>query len=90
MGTAYLLWPLDRFAYSFFKALLPRSLYTFYLGVDPEEAYRRIRENRSETEMFETPGALRRIAEKILIIARYNEWNIVDANRSEEEIEGTI
>lgn len=37
--------------------------------------------------MFETLGELMRIAEKTQAMARYNGWNIVDANSPEEEIE---
>jgi len=34
--------------------------------------------------MFETLGALRRIAEKTQAMARYSGWNRVDVNRPEE------
>ena len=74
----------------FFEALFPRLKHTFYLDVDPREAHRRVRANRSETEMFETLGELMRIAEKTQAMARYNGWNIVDANSPEEEIEMDI
>lgn len=40
--------------------------------------------------MFETLGEPKRIAEKTLPMARYNGWNIVDANRPEEESEMDI
>lgn len=90
MGTAYLPSPLDRFAYHFFEALLPRPHRTFFLEVDPEEAYRRVVDGREEQEMFETPEQLRKIGGKALELAQLNGWTVVDANQSEEEVGSRI
>jgi dTMP kinase len=90
MGTAYLPSPLDRFAYRFFALILPRPEYKFYLAVSPEEARRRIVESRSSQEMFESLEQLREVGVRALSLARMDGWIIIDANKSEEEVESQI
>jgi dTMP kinase len=90
MGTAYLPPPMHRIAYHFFAVLLPRPGFRIFLDVDPEEAHRRIVESRREREMFESLEQLREVRGKALSLALMNGWTIVDANRSEEEVEAQI
>jgi len=90
MGTAYLPSPLHRILYHFFAAILPRPGYKFYLDVDPEEAHRRILEDRSELEMFESLEQLRMVGVKALYLARMNGWAIIDGNGSRDDVEGRI
>jgi dTMP kinase len=90
MGTAYLPSPLDRFAYRFFASTLPRPEFKFFLDVEPEEAHRRIVESRSSQEMFESLEQLRKVGVRALSLARIDGWVIIDANKSEEEVESQI
>jgi dTMP kinase len=90
MGTAYLPDPLNRIAYGFFAAILPRPRHKLFLDVDPEEAHRRIVENRSEREMFESLVQLRKVGGRALSLALVFGWTIIDANRPEEEVERQI
>ena len=90
MGTAYLPEPLNRIAYNFFAAILPRSRHKLFLDVEPEEAHRRIIENRSKREMFESLEQLRKVGTRALSLAQVFGWTIIDANRPEEEVERQI
>lgn len=90
MGTAYLPPPMHRILYHFFAATLPRPSHKFYLDVDPEEAHRRILEDRSELEMFESLEQLRKVGANALYLARMNGWAIIDGNRSRDDVEGRI
>ena len=90
MGTAYLPSPLNRIAYKFFEAILPKPSYKIYLHVNPIEAYRRIRENRREKEMFESLIQLRKIGRRALDMATLYGWIIVDAGMSEDAVETAI
>jgi dTMP kinase len=90
MGTAYLPRPLDRISYLFFSVVLPRPRRYFFLDVEPEEAHRRIRENRDRREMFESLEQLRKIGGRARSLANMMGWTMVDANRPEEEIEREI
>ncbi len=82
MGTAYLPSPLDTVAYNFFAAVVPTSGSMFFLDVNPEEAASRIAKSRIQTEVFESLGALRKIRTKALALTRFNEWTIIDSNKS--------
>jgi dTMP kinase len=90
MGTAYLPWPLDRISYLFFYFVLPRPRHYLFLDVEPEEAHRRIREGRESKEMFESLEQLRKIGARARALAGVAGWTIVDANRSEDEVESEI
>ncbi len=82
MGTAYLPSPLDAVAYNFFAAVVPKSSNMFFLDVEPEEAASRLAKNRRQTEMFENVGALRKVRAKALSLTRFNQWTIIDSNKS--------
>jgi dTMP kinase len=90
MGTAYLPKPLHKVAYLFFGAIMPKTRFMFFLDVQPEEAHRRIVESRIDREMFESPEELKKVGEKAIYLAYMDNWIIIDANKSEEEIENHI
>lgn len=81
MGTAYLPKPLHIVGYNFFACILPKSKNMFFLDVAPEEADRRIRENRTETEMFESYESLKKVRCKALALTRFNQWTVVDGGK---------
>ena len=80
MGTAYLPSPLHTIGYLFFSALVPKSVYMYFLDVIPEVADARVKKRR-ETEMFETYAALKKIRVKALALTRFDKWLIVDSNQ---------
>lgn len=90
VGTAYLPSPLHRIAYHFFASIVPTSNFMFFLDVDPEEAYRRIRQVRDRREMFESFEELKQIRRKALSLALMDKWTIINANKSVKEIENEI
>ena len=90
MGTAYLPSPFHKIAYHFFTSLVPTSDLMFFLDVDPEEAYRRIQQERKRREMFESLEELKRIRHKALSLALIGNWTIIDANKSIKDIEKAI
>ena len=86
MGTAYLPSPLHRIAYHFFARIVPTSDHMFFLDVQPEEAYRRIRQTRHRQERFENIEELRRVRSRALALALEGRWLIVNANKSESVV----
>ena len=90
MGTAYLPMPLDRVLYLFFEFLLPDPDVKIYLEVSPGEAHKRIKENRSEQEMFESLEQLEKIGKKVKRLALLHDWIILDADQDEGLIEDKI
>jgi len=90
MGTAYLPSPSHRIAYHFFASIVPTSHLMFFLDVKPEEAHRRIRQERKRREMFESLEELKRIRRKALFLALVGKWTVIDANRPVEGIEKEI
>lgn len=92
MGTAYLPYPLDKILYHFFASTVPTSDYMFFLDLPPEEANRRIRENRSShaVEMFENLENLRRIRTKALSLLSTDKWNVINGNRTVGQVEKDI
>jgi len=82
MGTAYLPKPLVKTGYRFFEKLVPTSKYMFFLDATPDELVQRIRK-RNETEMFETPEALRKVRLKALGLVQG--WHIIDTGQSVEQ-----
>ena len=90
MGTAYLPSPFHKIAYHFFTSLVPTSNLMFFLDVNPEEAYRRIQQERKRREMFESLEELKRIRHKALSLALIGNWTIIDANKSIKDIEKAI
>ena len=90
MGTAYLPSPIHRIAYQFFASVVPKSDYMFFLDVSPEEADKRIRKTRNETEMFETLEELKKIRRKALTLASIDKWTIIDAGQPIIQVEKDI
>jgi dTMP kinase len=86
MGTAYLPSPFHVVAYNFFALLVPKSKNMFFLDVNPEVATTRIVKNRVSIEMFENLNALRKVRAKVLELTRFNEWTIIDSNRSSIDV----
>jgi len=85
MGTAYLPSPLHTIGYLFFSALVPKSVYMYFLDVTPEVALSRVKE-RGETEMFETYSALKKVRVKALALTRFDTWLIVDSNQVIDQV----
>ncbi len=90
MGTAYLPSPLDRIAYHFFASVVPTSNLMFFLDVNPEEAYRRIQQERKRREMFESLEELKWIRHKALSLALIGNWTVIDANKPVKGVEKEI
>ena len=90
MGTAYLPSPLHRIAYHFFALFVPEPDAMFFLDAAPEEAYRRIRQNRKRHEMFESVPELKKIRVKGLFLAQIGHWIIINADKSADEVEVEI
>jgi dTMP kinase len=90
MGTAYLPSPFHKMAYYFFASTVPTSEFMFFLDVRPEDAERRIRQTRSQFEMFENLEQLRKIRRKALMLASLGKWRIIDAGKSIAEVEMEI
>jgi len=90
MGTAYLPSPLHRIAYHFFASIVPTSNLMFFLDVNPEEAYRRIRQTRNRREMFESLEELKRIRRKAFSLASIGKWTIINANKPLKDVEKEI
>jgi dTMP kinase len=90
MGTAYLPSPLDTVAYNFFSSTVPKSRNMFFLDVSPAEAAARIAENRTETEMFESLEALRKVRAKALSLTRFDQWTIIDSNKPVNEVASAL
>ena len=80
MGTAYLPSPLHRLAYVVFKITMPNGDHMFFIDVTPEEAHRRIEENRDEKEMFESLERLTKVRGRVLDLAQRREWTIIDGD----------
>jgi len=87
MGTAYLPSPLHRVAYFFFKLTMPDGDHMFFIDVTPEVAHKRIQENRTEIEMFESLEKLQKVRGKVLELAQRKEWTIIDGDQALEEIQ---
>ena len=90
MGTAYLPSPLHRIGYCFFASIVPTSNLMFFLDVNPEEAYRRIQQERNKREMFESLVELKRIRRKALSLASIDKWTIIDGNNPVSNVEKEI
>jgi len=90
MGTAYLPSPLHRIAYHFFSFIVPTSNRMFFLDVNPEEAYKRIRQTRKRHEMFESQEQLKQTRQKALYLALVGDWAIINATKSVKDIEKEI
>jgi len=90
MGTAYLPSPLHRIAYMVFKITMPNGDHMFFIDVTPEEAHRRIEENRDQKEMFESLERLTKVRGRVLELARRKEWTVINGDQSLETIQSNI
>jgi dTMP kinase len=90
MGTAYLPAPAHKLAYNFFANIVPTRGSLIFLNVSPDEAFRRIVDNRVKTERFETIDELSKTSDKALDLVSYGKWVILDGNRSIPEIHEDI
>ncbi len=90
MGTAYLPAPLHRYAYGFLSHIVPTKGDLIYIEVSPDEAHRRIAENRVKTERFETIDELAKTSEKAFELASDGRWKLIDGNRTIPEIHEDI
>jgi dTMP kinase len=90
IGTAYLPKPLHVVGYNFFAVIVPKSEHMYFLDVKPEEAAKRIQENRTEIEMFEGYEALRKVRVKALALTRFNSWTVVDGGQPAEEVAAAL
>ena len=90
IGTAYLPSPAHKLAYGFFSKLVPTKGDLIYLDVSPEEAYRRVVDNRIKTERFETISELSKTSGKALDLVSDGKWTIVNGNKPIPEIQEEI
>jgi thymidylate kinase len=90
MGTAYLPVPIHKLAYNFFSKIVPTKGALIYINVSPDEAYRRVVENRIKVERFENRDELNKTANKALDLVSDGKWVIVDGDRSIPEIQDEI
>ncbi len=90
MGTAYLPAPIHKFAYHFFSMIVPTKGHLIYLNVTPAEAFRRLVNNRTKMERFESLDELSKTSYKALDLVSYGRWRIIDGDRSIHEIQEEI
>lgn len=90
MGTAYLPSPLHRYAYSVFKTLMPLGDHMFFIDVTPEEAHKRIEDNRTEIEMFESLERLQKVRGRVLELSSKKEWTVIDGDKDLMAIQAEI
>jgi len=90
IGTAYLPPPLHKIAYHFFASIVPTSDHMYFLDVNPEEAHKRMEQNRKTRETFESLEELKRTRLKAISLVSTGRWKIIDANRSIENVEKEI
>jgi dTMP kinase len=86
MGTAYLPKPFHVVGYNFFACVVPKSEHMYFLDVQPQEAAQRIQENRTETEMFESYEALKKVRAKALALTCFSRWTVVDGSKPMAEV----
>ncbi|MCW4047000.1 MAG: thymidylate kinase [Candidatus Bathyarchaeota archaeon] len=88
MGTAYLPSPMDKIAYCFFSALVPKPEKMLFIDIKPEDAYKRIvKRTRDTIEMFENPEALAKVREKGIALTTLGKWLVIDGSRPQLEVE---
>jgi dTMP kinase len=90
MGTAYLPAPLHWIAFHLFSLIVPTSDLMFFLDISPDEASRRIAQERGRREMFENLEDLKRMRRKALSLALTGRWIIIDANSPIETVQKEI
>jgi thymidylate kinase len=62
----------------------------FFLDICPEEAYRRVLQTCDKQEMFEGLEESKRIRRKALFLALISKWRVIDADKSQEDVERGI
>ncbi|MDH7508680.1 MAG: hypothetical protein QHH00_04690 [Methanomassiliicoccales archaeon] len=83
MATAYLPERLMKSGYEFFKNLLPIPERLLLIDIDPVIAYTRITARQDEMEMFESLDQLKKIRERMLMLAKDN-WYVIDNSCCDE------
>lgn len=61
-----------------------------FLDVSPEQAYRRIQQERRRREMFESLEELKRVRHKALFLALIDKWTVIDGNKPVKDVEEEI
>jgi thymidylate kinase len=61
-----------------------------FIDVTPEEAFKRIQENRERKEMFESLEKLVETRNKVLKLARTGDWMVINGNKTKEFIHKKI
>jgi len=90
MGTAYLPESLYKLGYLFFLRVVPSSPQMFFINTSPHEAHKRIEQNRSKKEMFETLERLQKVHKKVTHLASRPEWTIIDGDGISDEIQKEV
>lgn len=87
MGVAYLPFPISKLLYIIFELFLPTSKYMFFLDVEPNEAFNRMK-TRDDKEMFENIEDLTKVRQKELKLV--HKWHIINGNKNIEEVQNQI
>jgi len=90
MGTAYLPESIFKLGYLFFLRVVPSSPHMFFINTSPDEAHKRIEQNRSQKEMFESLEKLQKVYKKVTSLASRPEWKVIDGNRPSVEIQRDV
>jgi dTMP kinase len=90
MGTAYLPESLFKLGYLFFLRVVPSSPHMFFIDTSPHEAHKRIEQNRSQKEMFESLEKLQKVHKKVTSLASRPEWTVIDGDRPSDEIQKEV
>ena len=90
MGTAYLPESIFKLGYLFFLRVVPSSPHMFFINTSPDEAHKRIEQNRSQKEMFESLEKLQKVYKKVISLASRPEWKVIDGNRPSVEIQRDV
>ncbi len=69
---------------------MPLGDHMFFIDVTPEEAHKRIEENRTEIEMFESLERLQKVRGRVLELAQRKEWTIIDGDQSLDDIQAEL
>jgi dTMP kinase len=85
MATAYLPERLAPKGYDFFRKVLPSPRRLLLVDIRPEVALGRIDTRNEKREMFEDLASLEKTRKKVLMLAKLNNWDILDNSGSEEE-----
>ncbi len=78
-GIAYLPRSMVKKLYTVCSKIFPTSNYMFFLDVDPDEALRRVEDEREETEIFENKKDLIKVKKKALSMVE--DWHRIDTTQ---------